>query len=169
MMSKRRPQGQTHMISEFFTFVLFAMFLLLSLLIVVIGADGYRKVVDTGESVGAVRTSMGYVAGKVRSNTGAENVELRQYGDLQTLVLTDVIDGITYETVIYFQDGALYETQINADEMSFDPEYGTRLTEIQSFAMSMPEDGMLRLDAQAADGRAQTLHLVLPKTQEETP
>lgn len=169
MIKRPRTEGQSHMIGELFTFALFAMFLLLSLLIVVIGVDVYRGVVDAGESVGVVRTSLGYVAGKVRSDSAMHGVRVEEQDGLTLLVLTEVIDDTPYETYIYHQEGALYECYINADATEFDSEFGDRLTEIDSFNAVMESENLLALTATASDGRSQTLHLACRAGQEGTP
>lgn len=168
MIRRRRSDSQSHMIGELFTFALFAMFLLLALLIVVIGADGYRRVVDTGDSVGAVRTSLGYVAGKVRSESATDGIRLEEKSGVDTLVLTETYQGTPYETIIYFRDGALWEVYMNAEENDFDPEFGRMLTEIGSFDMQWTEESLLELTATGMDGRTQVLHLALRAGQEGT-
>lgn len=169
MIKRHRGEGQSHMIGELFTFALFAMFLLLALLIVVIGVDVYRSVVSVGDSVGGVRTSLGYVAGKVRSDAATQEVRLEEVEGKQALVLTEVYDGTPYETIIFHRDGALYEVYMNAEENEFDPEFGDRLTEIEQFEFAWAGDNLLAATAIAADGRTQTLHLAIRAGQGVTP
>lgn len=159
MSNARRRSAQQHQIGELFTFVLFAIFLMLSLLIVVIGADGYRRVVSTGDSVGGMRTALGYVAGKVRSEAATDGMRIEEIDGVNALVLTELYEDYILETYIYYKDGALYEAYLAADQMEFDPEFGSRLTEIDQFTFSMDENGLLALTAMAEDGRMQTLHL----------
>lgn len=163
MSRKVHQEPPAHMIGELFTFALFGLFLLLSLLVVVIGVENYRGVVDASDTVSEIRTPLGYMAGKLRSGAAADGVTLDERGGMQALVLTEVYKGTHYETIIYHHDGALYETYINADETDFDPDIGTRLTEMTDFSMAWADEDerLLALTATASDGSTQTLHIAL--------
>lgn len=170
MTKRHRAEGHSHMIGELFTFALLGLFLLLSLLIVVIGVDGYRRVVDTSESVGAVRTTLGYVAGKMRSEASTDGVRIEEHEDgTITLVLTERINGKPYETIIYHADGALHEAYISADELDFSPDFGTRLTAVASLDFHWVDADLLELTATAADGRSQSLCLAVRTGEEVLP
>ena len=158
---RKNNDNQAHMIGELFTFAVFGAFLVLSLLIVVIGADGYRSVVGAGESVSEVRTTLGYVAGKLRSDAASSSVRIEQMDGLDTLVLTEDYDGNLYETIIYHQDGALHETYIRSEDVAFDPQYGIRLNDVTGFDMQWAAPDLLALTATASDGRTQTLHVAM--------
>lgn len=159
MKVRRKRSFDSHMIGDLFTFALFGVFLLLSLLIVVIGVEGYRSVVSVGESVGGVRTSLGYISGKVRSNAARDGVHMEQHDGVDTLVLTENISGKPYLTVIYHKDGMLYELYTSADGYEFYPEDGEPLIEIADLHMACLQDDLLQLSTETEDGRAQTLHL----------
>lgn len=166
-MNKRsRKETSGHMIGGLFTFALFAMFVLLSLLIVVIGADGYRNVVEKSESLGEVRTSLGYVMGKLRSDAAADGAQLRTQAGVDTLVLLEVYEGEAYETIIFHRDGSLYELSKPAG-YDFDPDNAWRLTDVHSFEMSQ-EGNLLRFVATGGDGRTQTVHAAVRTYQEVT-
>lgn len=165
-MTRRRIQSSNStMIGELFTFLLFAMFLVLSLLIVVIGADGYRNVVHSSDNVSEVRTSLGYVSGKVRSDAAIDSVRIDQVEGTDVLVLTEIYEGDTYETAIYHMNGALYEMYYNASEIDLQLGFGDRLTKVTGFDMAWADDNLLALTATADDGTVQTLHIALRKGQ----
>lgn len=159
MTSKRSIQPNSHMVSELFTFLLFAMFLLLSLLIVVIGADGYRGVVSNGELTGEIRTSLGYVSGKVRSDAAADGVEIVEIDGRDVLVLMEYYEEVPYETAIFYKDGALWESYRDAKETEFSFDFGDRLVEVSGFSFAWTQDALLQLTATDANGFSHTLHL----------
>lgn len=161
MTSKRKTQAPNHMVGELFTFLLFAMFLVLSLLIVVIGADGYRGVVDASDTIGEVRTSLGYVSGKLRSDAASAGARLEPVDGVEALILVEEYQESIYETAIYYMDGALYEMYYDAGQMTLEPKYGDRLVEVSGFDMAWVDDGLLALTATSADGHSQTLHIAL--------
>lgn len=165
MTSKHKTYSGSHAISELFTFLLFAMFLVLSLLIVVIGADGYRGVVDTGEQTSALRTSFGYVAGKLRSEAASGGVEIRNVEGRSLLVLTENYENDIYETIIYHKDGALYEVYRDVSATEFSEELGERLAEVADFTFDWTDEGLLALTARDANNNAQTLRMSMRTAQ----
>lgn len=165
MRKRRGANTGSHAIGGLFTFALFALFVLLSLLLVAIGANGYQDAVDAGESVGQIRTTLGYVAGKVRSGSSTAGVEVREYDGLTALVLSEVYECELYETIIYHQDGALYEAYIKASETDFDKDFGSRLTDVAAFTVEMKADNLLQLTVTADSGETQTLHIALRNLQ----
>lgn len=166
MTQRRGRQGYTHSIGDLFTFALFGLFVLLSLLIVVIGADVYRSVVQSGDVTGEIRTSLGYVAGKLRSEAASDGVAIEAADGVSALVLTDLYEDTPYRTAIYYRDGGLYETFYNADEASLDMTFGDRLVDINGFSFDWAQEDLLRLTATAADGSRQTLHIAMRAQQE---
>ncbi len=147
------------MMGGLFTFALFAMFVVLSLLIVVIGVDGYKGVVDTGDSTNELRTSLGYVMNKLHSKAAMDGAAIVEVGGIRTLALTEVNDeGVPVNFYIYHYEGALYETVLYEDMGYLDPEGDTRLTEVASFVMEQGENGLFRFTAVTEDGRTQTVH-----------
>lgn len=168
MSTRRRKTGQNHMIGELFTFALFGLFLILSLLIVVIGVNGYRNVVSAGEAIGDVRTTLGYVAGKVRSEAALDGVRIDEKEGTPVLVLSETYEGTSYETLIYHQDGALYEAYIDPTQLDFTPDVGSRLSEIADFDMAWDAENLLALTATSSSGKTQTLHIAIRGGQEVT-
>lgn len=167
-MTGKKRETPTHLIGELFTFVLFGAFLLLSLLIVVIGVDGYRGAVGASEASGDLRTSLGYVAGKVRSEAAQDGATLLTADDGLTLLsLTEAYDGVRYDTVIYYYDGALHEAYIESG-LPFSPTMGVKLCSVGDFRMEWADEarGLLVLTATARDGRSETLHLAIRQAME---
>ena len=169
-MSKRsNSRDQTHAISGLFSFALFSIFVVLSLLLVVIGVDGYRKVVARSESIDGIRTTLGYIAGKVNSDACADGIMLTQIDGLDVLELTRLDDdGEALKLCIYYQNGALYEFFYNAEEMDFDPEFGDKLVDISSLEMDTLSDKLIGLTVISPDGRSETLHVAMRSVKEVT-
>ncbi len=166
-MRKSKTAGTSHMVGGLFTFALFGLFVVLSLLIVVIGVDGYKSVVDTGDRTNELRTTLGYVVGKLRSEAAADGVSLEEREGLTVLVLTQLNDEEEpLETIIYYLDGMLMEAYNNAAILDFDPEFGELLTNIASFSMEQTEGGLISLSAATKDGYSQTVHIA-PRVQQE--
>ena len=89
-------------------FLIVAIFALMALLTVVLGAGVYRSVVSRGEVNHEARTAMAYVTGKLRANTGEVSLKKTEVGN-DMLILSEEIGGELYETRIYAHEGMLYE------------------------------------------------------------
>ncbi len=161
-MSKRRSMDSTgHMIGGLFTFALFGLFVLLSLLIVVIGVDGYRGVVNASDRVGELRTTLGYVAGKLRSDAASDGIRFEEVEGVQAMVLTERYEDRTFDTYIYHMDGALYELSLIAGYADFFPEDGWRLSTVADFSAELEQDNLINLKVTTADGHTQTMHVAM--------
>ena len=138
-------------------FLTVAVFALMALLTVVLGAGVYRSVVDRAEVNHEARTAMAYVTGKLRANTGSTTLEKTEVGN-DMLVLSEEIGGADYETRIYAHEGALYEVFAAAD-IDFAPEEGQPIAALDGFSAQM-EESALRLTVRAGD-EDYTAHVAL--------
>ena len=138
-------------------FLCVAIFALMALLTVVLGAGVYRSVVGRAEVNHEARTAMAYITGKLRANTGSTTLEKTEVGN-DMLVLSEEIGGADYETRIYAHEGALYEVFAAAD-IDFAPEEGQPIAALDGFSVQM-EENALRLTVRAG-GEDYTAHVAL--------
>ena len=138
-------------------FLTVAVFALMALLTVVLGAGVYRSVVGRAEVNHEARTAMAYITGKLRANTGSTTLEKTEVGN-DMLVLNEEIGGADYETRIYAHAGALYEVFAAAD-IDFAPEEGQPIAALDGFSAQM-EESALRLTVRAG-GEDYTAHVAL--------
>ena len=138
-------------------FLTVAVFALMALLTVVLGAGVYRSVVGRAEVNHEVRTAMAYITGKLRANTGSTTLEKTEVGN-DMLVLSEEIGGADYETRIYAHEGTLYEVFAAAD-IDFAPEEGQPIAALDGFSAQM-EENALRLTVRAG-GEDYTAHVAL--------
>lgn len=138
-------------------FLAVAVFALMALLTMVLGASVYRSIVDRAEVNHEARTVMAYVTGKLRAAQGEVRLEMTEAG-ADMLVLAEEIDGAAYETRIYAYEGRLYEVFADAD-LDFAPEEGQAIATLEAFSVAA-EDGMLRLSVRAG-GQDYTAHVAL--------
>lgn len=154
MSAKTQDMTTLRDFSSLCTFLLIALFSVLSLLLVVLGAQGYRKASDSAARNGEARVSAGYVAGKLRAQDGDANVRVDSANGLDVLVLSAGEGEDAYETRIYCDGSALMEQFTSADA-PFDPELGEYLTDAEAFTASI-------------DGQLLTYRVTLPGGAEET-
>lgn len=138
-------------------FLAVAVFALMALLTMVLGASVYRSIVDRAQVNHEARTAMAYVTGKLRAARGEVRLETTEAGT-DMLVLAEEIDGAAYETRIYAHEGRLYEIFSDA-ALAFAPEEGQAIATLEAFSVAA-EDGMLCLSVRA-DGKDYTAHVAL--------
>lgn len=138
-----------------FALILYGMFTLISLLLVLIGAQIYRGIVRRTDVRSDVRASLSYVANKVRSSKEA-NLETRE--GTTVLVLPEKQEEQTVETLIYCYEGKLRELyQLEGED--FIPENGEELAAVSDFSMVQLRDDLLLVTSKDADGRDHALHI----------
>lgn len=134
------------------------------LLVLLSGADTYRKLARRDASSYDRRICCEYVAAKVRHADAAGCVWVgdfsgapSQQGD--TLVLTEQVDGTTYLTRIYYYDGWVRELY-SAEGGSFSPEDGDAVLEARSLAFTL-RAGLLTVETVDGSGDFSELCLAL--------
>jgi hypothetical protein len=93
----------------FVVLALFCVFAVCALLLAAIGAGVYRNTAAVMESNYNERTSILYVAEKLRQNDVAGAVRIDSVGASDALVLVEQVSGRNYETWLFVADGTLYE------------------------------------------------------------
>jgi hypothetical protein len=122
-----------------FTITLLGVFAMTALLVAVMGAQVYSHAADKLQANFDTRTSLVYIAEKVRQCPG-ERIEVERMGGSTALVLTEQYDGVDYESWIYAHDGKMYELLIKkGDPMS--PGDGQRIMDLES--LDIEKDGDL--------------------------
>lgn len=158
-----RVSGNRLRISSLFVFLLIGMFALLSLLSVVIGVGVYRGVVDEGGNNEQVRTALSYIANKVHATDAQGAVEVSDWHGIETLLLRETIDGLPYETRIYYLDssegrtGGLYE-HFAYQGQDWGPDGGDLIMSLEHFSMQ-EEQGGLRLTVTTERGETLSMRL----------
>ena len=152
-----------HSVSGLFVFLLIGMYALFSLMLVLIGVKVYRNVVQSTERNAELRTTIGYISGRVRATDG--HVELREEDGYTVMCIGNALGEADYETRIYYMDkdgedrDGLYEQVVDGSE-PFDPEMGELITEIGGFDMKSEGD-MIVLTLTTKEGAQYVTHLKL--------
>ncbi|MDR1292565.1 MAG: DUF4860 domain-containing protein [Clostridiales Family XIII bacterium] len=129
-----------HIVNVMFTLLLLGVFALTAIFVAVLGAQVYRSSAEKMQANFDTRTSLVYIAEKVRQSTGT-NFEVRDAGGRPALVITEGYDnGQAYETWIYAYDGKLCETTITAGSRMA-PGSGQAIMDMKS--MDFEVDGSL--------------------------
>lgn len=150
-----------HSVEALFPFVIFVLFAALSMLLVYIGSDIYSSILVRADRNAEIRTTLSYVANKVRTHDVEDAIAVRVVNGTEILVLTEEVDGVEYENLIYWYDGMVCETFVKA-ENEFELSYGETLVEAAEFQATLDEEeGTLKVSLGTLNGDRQVLEMTL--------
>lgn len=142
-----------------FVLLLFGVFAVCILSVLLTGADAYRKLSQRDRQSYAQRTATQYLATRVRQADRMGDVSIRSFDGQDTLVFTEIIDSMEYETLVYCYDGYLRELFVAAGG-DFSPQDGEKVLEAQR--LTIRQDGrLLVLELTSPTGQPQSLTLYL--------
>lgn len=148
-----RNRSETrHVIDLIFPVALFFVLAASSLAAVLLASNVYRHTVQAEQSNFESRTSLSYVAWKIRQNDEAGAVSLGTFDGQDSLVMKQIYDGQEYRTYIYEYEGYLRELVVRADVVA-DAAAGRKILEVQDFQMEACGDGVFRFSYVGEDGR----------------
>jgi hypothetical protein len=145
--------GSEHAIGGAFAFALIGLFAVLSLLLVAIGTQAYRSVVNASDVNSDARCGVNYLLNRTRSCDINGGASIKN----GALVLPSLLDGEEYEVYIYLYDGWLTEQFVGEGE-EFAPECGEKLIEAETMELA-EEGGLIRVRIGMASGDAETIHI----------
>ncbi len=129
-----------------------------ALIIVLIGADVYKKIVNDMDSNYEKRTPLLYIAAKIRENDRKGQVSIASKEGRQVLVLSQKIEETDYETWIYEYKGELYELLIEKGT-HISLKDGISVVKIQE--LEMERQGRNRLRFESKDQKGESLELTI--------
>jgi len=139
--------------------LLFGVFAVCILSVLLTGADAYHRLAQRDQLSYDRRTAGQYLSTRVRQGDQLGNVAVGSFEGVDVLVLSEEIEGETYETLVYCYDGYLREL-FAAAEGDFLPEDGEKVLEAQS--MLLQKDGQtLTVELTGPVGEVQELTLCL--------
>lgn len=146
-----------HSVSGVFVFFLIGMFAVLAATLTPVSFRAYRSVSQASAKNSEGQIALSYLLGKVHS---AEAVGLQTVDGTDVLCLGETIDGESYETRIYYADGALRE-YFCPRENPFDRELGAVIADLASLSIQEADARTLLIEAVQPDGKRQSLHISL--------
>lgn len=156
-----REKQVRHHIDGLVALLLFGVFAACVLVVLLTGADAYRRLTDRDQAAYERRTGVQYIATRVRQSDHAGGVAVEPFGDGDALVLGA---DETYASRVYCYDGWLMELYCLAEE-PMEPQDGQRILEAEALALSL-EDGLLEVGLTMPDGTEDTLRLSLRSGEE---
>lgn len=151
-----RKQQRAWMVNFISIIVTLGIFAISCLILTNLGIRVYHNVVLANDNNFELRTSLTYVATKIRQTDTEGYPKMETKDGIDVLVLGEEIDGILYETLIYHIDGGLYEIYREADSY-FELDYGQEIMEIKDFTFHLTNQGQIMMSAINQAGDKETL------------
>ncbi len=135
-------ERKKHSIDVLFMFVLFAVFAILSVLIIFIGSGVYSRITENKVINEQTRTTLSYIANKVRETDGIENIYITEKEGSQVLVLKAEYEDYAADTWIYEYDSKLMEMTVDSGD-EFELRFGDVLLDTDGVEFYIDEEEKL--------------------------
>lgn len=147
-----------HMVDILFVISLFCVFAFMALILVIIGADVYKKTISHMDSNYVTRTAYAYISEKVRQNDQIDSLSITQFGDSDALVLSDEIGGTYYYTYLYLYDGSLKELFSDNPTM-LGPAAGQNIMDCSGFEIEQITENLYHFQLVCGDKESAELYI----------
>ena len=134
-----------------FALVLFVIFAVAVLMVLLSGARIYRDSVDSMAAQYEERTSISYIVTKLRGHDATGRISIGSVDDSDALFMSEEIDGVIYETVIYLHEGKIME-YFGVHDPNFHPSFGSVILEAKALTFEKDDDGFIRIAYETDDG-----------------
>lgn len=149
-----------HVTDLLFTLALFCVFAASALLVVLMGANVYKQTAAGMAQNYNTRTSISYLAEKIRQNDVVNGIKIESIDGKDALVLEQTVGKSTYQTWIYSSDGMLREVMVVAGT-KVEAADGQPIMEIENLQVEQDIPGMISLTATDLDGKVAVLKMAL--------
>lgn len=139
--------------------LVFAIFMVSILMVLLTGADVVQSLNQRDQASYSRRTAVQYLSTRIRQADRDGAVSVRSFAGQDALVLSETIDGATYETLVYCFDGYLRElfSELGLEQ---EPEFGEKILPADRFSVS-DEGGFLLVEIALDEDSVETLVLGL--------
>ena len=139
-------------------FLLGAVFLFLSIGLVMLGGSLYRHIMNGAGENDQIRTTFSYIANQVRRADAFGGVEVGEWSGQEALLLNQDFGGWEYVTYLYYYDGALRELFVEKGTV-LDADAGLPIVWLKGISFTADEGGLIKVLAHFEDGLTEQLLL----------
>lgn len=154
----KKLTSSRHIIDILFVLSLFCVFAISSVLLILFGADIYKKTIQQMDANYSSRTSIAYITEKLRQSDTSNAIQIISQNDTQILMLTQEINGITYATSLYEYDGYLYELFARTD-IALPLDAGQPIMELSSLTFALIEPNIIQICFIDSSKQEQTIYV----------
>ena len=141
-------------------FFLGAVFLFLSIGLVLLGGSVYSHIIERSAVNDNSRTTFSYISNQVRRADTYAGVEVGEFNGLNALILNHDFYGWEFATYLYYYDGAMREYFVEKG-YELGPEAGSPIVWLEGLFFSEDEGGLITVRATFAQGREKQMQISL--------
>ena len=147
-----------HMIDILFVLSLFCVFTVSSVLLIIFGANIYKKTVQQMDANYTSRTSIAYITEKIRQFDSYDAIQFKMQDNTPILMLTSNINGITYATSLYEYNGYLYELFARTD-ITLPLDAGQAIMALENLSFTQTTSNLLKISFTDTNKENYTLYV----------
>lgn len=151
----RETKNRTALVHLVSVLLIIGVFAISAMVLVNVGAIIYKNIAENNLETFQVRTSLSYVKTKINQYDSLEGVRVEEKDGRKQLVLSETIDNVVYETIVYFYKGKLLEI-LHEQGTDFKPEDGFTILSVDKFDIS-EKNGLIRLEAKDKAGESERM------------
>lgn len=163
---------EKHEIDGVFVLLLFVLFAGSILMVLLLGASSYEKLVQRGQESYNARTGIQYIAAKLRHNDEADCVQVGSFSErtnkdadeIATLYLRMGTEGEYYYTKIYYYDGYIREV-LCLEDGGLSPEAGQEILPAKGLRLK-ETDSLIQVTIVDEQDKEHNIHLAIRSSQE---
>ena len=160
-----------HSIDKVFVFLLFGLFAILIVIVLLLGVNNYKSLLNRNNEAYNERIAINYIAEKVRHNDIADGVSVGDFiqknDSISTLYMYQKINQERYVTRIYYYKGYIREL-FSLNGMEVQPEDGNTIMKASDLSFSI-HSRQLTIQCIDEDGAQSDLSLYLRSGEDDTP
>ena len=160
----RLKRSSNYTVDSVFILALMALFGIISVYVIMIGAKQYKSIADRMSQNYETRTVASYLEEKLSQSDVSGSADVVMLDSVEALVLTDNINGQLYNTYIYAYDGYLLEITVS-DGTEVSPGSGQKLIETGSLKMDMVSSNLFHFTITDTTGKDYSLFVSLKSKQ----
>ena len=148
MKKKNKPKR----INSLMALMIFGAFVVCVFIVIISGADLYKKLIDKDTDSFNMRTVGQYITTRIHQADSYAGVSIEDFCGTDAVVITEQIDGDMYKTWLYCYDGYLMEL-FGMDDIMLMPEDGEAVLKAEDIKFSL-EDDLLKADISVKEGES---------------
>ena len=152
----KREKGLVHTVC---VLAVICMFGISAMMLGSVGASVYKNIAERNLNSFELRTSLSYVKTKINQYDESGKLTIEERDGIKMLILSEEVEGETFDTAVYFNKGKLYEIT-GVKGMKFKPDDGFAILSVDSFEIT-EDNGLVKLVTTDDDGESETLYVKL--------
>jgi hypothetical protein len=152
----RKQYGRGWIFNYICILAILCAFAISALVLINVGVHVYKNITVKNSETFSLRTSLSYIATKIRQSDSKDKIYLSKKKGISVLTLEEVVKGVTYETLIYYDKGKLYELYQEKGK-EFKLSDGMEVMQLADMQFEMVSGKLMKVTAKSASGNSEEL------------